>query len=74
MKQKAMDTKLIARPVVGCLTHSHFWEGPCRAGRREDMTREAETQAADAAFAAARETLNGVSDIVKLLPAIDARY
>lgn len=74
MKQKAMDTKLIARPIVGCLTHSHFWEGPCRAGRREDMTQEAETKAADKAFAAARETLKGVSDKIELLPAIDARY
>ena len=38
MKQKAMETKLVVRPLVGCLTHTHFWEGPCRAGRREDMT------------------------------------
>lgn len=74
MKQKAMDTKLIVRPIVGCLTHSHFWEGPCRAGRREDMTNEAEAKAADAAFAAALETLRQVSDKVELLPAIDARY
>ena len=42
MKQKAMETKLVVRPLVGCLTHTHFWEGPCRAGRREDMTEEAE--------------------------------
>ena len=54
MKQKAMDTKLTVRPIIGCLTHSHFWEGPCRAGRREDMTQEAEAKAADAAFAAAQ--------------------
>lgn len=74
MKQKAMDTKLIVRPIVGCLTHSHFWEGPCRAGRREDMTPEAEGMAADAAFSAAQETLKNVSEKAKLLPAIDARY
>lgn len=74
MKQKAMDTKLIVRPIVGCLTHSHFWEGPCRAGRREDMTPEAEEKAADAAFNAAQETLKNVSEKAKLLPAIDARY
>lgn len=47
MKQKAMEMKLVVRPLVGCLTHTHFWEGPCRAGRYEDMTVEAETKAAD---------------------------
>lgn len=29
VKQKAMETRLIVRPLVGCLTHTHFWEGPC---------------------------------------------
>ena len=47
MKKKAMDEKLVVRPIVGCLTHSHFWEGPCRAGHAEDMTKEAESAAAD---------------------------
>ena len=47
MKQKAMDVKLVVRPLIGCLTHTHFWEGPCRAGRKEDMTVEAETKVAD---------------------------
>ena len=74
MKQKAMDLKLVVRPIVGCLTHSHFWEGPCRAGHREDMTVEAETKAADKAFEAAKETLKGVSDKIELLRPIDARY
>lgn len=74
MKEKAMNLKLIVRPIVGCLTHSHFREGPCRAGHKEDMTVEAETKAADKAFADARETLKGVSDKISLLPAIDARY
>ena len=45
MKQKAMDMKLVVKPLVGCLTHTHFWEGPCRAGHKEDMTVEAETKA-----------------------------
>ena len=26
MKQKAMDVKLVVRPLIGCLTHTHFWE------------------------------------------------
>ena len=32
MKQKAMDLKLVVRPIVGCLTHSHFWEEPVARG------------------------------------------
>ena len=74
MKEKAIQTKLIVRPIVGCLTHSHFWEGPCRAGYKKDMTPEAETAAADRAYAAAVEMLRGASDEIELLPAIDARY
>ena len=49
MKDLAMNTKLIVRPIVGCLTHSHFWEGPCRAGYREDLTGEAVWAAAELA-------------------------
>ena len=46
MKKKAMETRLIVRPLVGCLTHTHFWEGPCRAGNPADMTSEKENAAA----------------------------
>lgn len=74
MKEKAINTKLIVRPIIGCLTHSHFWEGPCRAGHKEDMTPEAETAAADAAFAAAVEELKGANPEIEFLPAVDARY
>lgn len=74
MKPKAMDLKLIVRPIVGCLTHSHFWEGPCRAGRREDMTQEAEAKAADRAFETAVELLKGASNKIEFLDAVDARY
>ncbi|MDC7124488.1 MAG: hypothetical protein PQJ46_02910 [Spirochaetales bacterium] len=74
MIEKAIDTKLVVRPIVGCLTHSHFWEGPCRAGRKEDMTVEAEAKAADKSFADAVKQLEDISSEVELLPAIDARY
>ena len=69
-----MDCKLVVRPIVGCLTHSHFWEGPCRAGHAADMTVEAETKAADAGFEKAKEVLKGVTDEIQLLEAVDARY
>jgi len=74
MKEKALNTKLIVRPIVGCLTHSHFWEGPCRAGYREDMTPEAENAAANNAFEAAVKSLEGITSEVTLLDAVDARY
>ena len=64
MKQKAMDIKLVVRPLIGCLTHTHFWEGPCRAGRKEDMTVEAETKAADETFKSSVEALkDGISEV-----------
>ncbi len=74
MKDLAMNTKLIVRPIVGCLTHSHFWEGPCRAGYREDMTVEAESAAADRAFEAAKKVLEGATEEIHFLEAVDARY
>lgn len=74
MKERAMDLKLVVRPIVGCLTHSHFWEGPCRAGRREDMTQEAEAKAADRAYAEAVKLLESATDEIRFLDAVDARY
>ena len=74
MKQQAMKTKLVVRPIVGCLTHSHFWEGPCRAGYAKDMTPEAEDKAATAAFLTAQEELKKATPEIEMLPAIDARY
>ncbi len=74
MKQKAMDVKLIVRPIMGWLTHSHFWEGPCRAGRAEDMTPEAEKRAADGAFEAAKKKLEAATDEIEFLEPVDARY
>ncbi len=74
MKELAMKTQLVVRPIVGCLIHTHFWEGPCRAGYAKDMTPEAEAKAAQAAFDAAKEMLRKASSEMKMLPAIDARY
>ena len=74
MKEKAMNQKLVLRPIVGCLTHTHFWEGPCRAGYAKDMTPEAEARAAETAFEAAKQTLLQATPEIEMLPAIDARY
>ena len=69
-----MNLKLVVRPIVGCLTHTHFWEGPCRAGYAKDMTPEAEDAAATAAFEAAKQLLQQATPEIEMLPAIDARY
>ena len=74
MKEKAMDVKLKVRPLVGRLVHTHFWEGPCRAGNPADMTFEKENEAADRAFAAAAEMLKQASDKIEFLPPIDVRF
>ena len=74
MKEKAMNQKLVVRPIAGCLTHSHFWEGPCRAGYAKDMTPEAEDAAATAAFEAAKAQLAQATPEIEMLPAVDARY
>lgn len=74
MKARAMDGKLIVRPIVGCLTHTHFWEGPCRAGHAEDMTVEAETKAADIAFEKAVKELEKATDEIEFLEPVDGRY
>jgi L-fucose isomerase-like protein len=74
MKEKAINIKLVVRPIIGCLTHSHFWEGPCRAGHKEDMTPEVEKKAADAAFARAVKELEKVKGKIDFLAPIDARY
>ena len=74
MKKPAMEEKLVVRPIVGCLIHTHFWEGPCRAGHAEDMTKEAEAAAADRYFAQMAEELKKVTPEAELMPMVDARY
>lgn len=74
MKKLAMNEKLVLRPIVGCLTHSHFWEGPCRAGYKENMTFEAEDRAATEYFRAMQKELTGITKEAELLPMLDIRY
>lgn len=74
MKKLAKETKLIVRPVVGTLTHSHFWEGPCRAGRYEDMQPEREREDAKSLFSYCMGKLKCLTDEVTLLEAVHAVY
>lgn len=72
--KKAIEEKLVIRPLIGCLVHTHFWEGPCRAGYAENMTNEAESAAADKLFESAKQQLAGITAKVEQLPALDVRY
>lgn len=74
MKKLAMKEKLIVRPIIGYLTHSHFWEGPCRAGKKENMSPEAEEKIADTMYASLCEELKKVTSEVEFLEPIDVRY
>ncbi len=75
MKELAMNTKLIIRPIVGSLTHSHFWEGPCRAGRYEDMQPDIELANAIKDFERLDRALReSITHDVTLLDTIHAVY
>lgn len=50
MIKKAMETKLNIKPVMGILVHSDFWEGPCRAGIKEEMMPDVEMENAQKRF------------------------
>lgn len=74
MKKCALKTKLTVRPLVGCLTHTHFWEGPCRAGEPSEMTPEIERASADRSFANAVKKLKEATDEIEFLEPLDIRY
>lgn len=65
--EKAIDCKLNVKPLLGILVHSDYWEGPCRAGRKEDLQHDAEMAAAQAKFARVREQLAGLAPQIHLL-------
>lgn len=61
MRKSAMETKLTIKPVMGILIHSDFWEGPCRAGFKEQMQPEAEMKRARERF---KETTAILKDLI----------
>lgn len=46
----ALDTQVCVKPVFVNLVHAAAYEGPCRIGRHEDLTPEADRQRGDAGF------------------------
>jgi len=56
MEVKPIDVKVNVKPVFAQLIHSGPYEGPCRVGRKEELTPEAERERGRAQFEAfARE-------------------
>lgn len=74
MIEKAIKCKLNVKPVVGFLVHTKFWEGPCRAGKKEDMTPEAELKAAKEAFEIVKKDLEQVIPQVNILEPLMIPY
>lgn len=75
MVQSSMKTtKLRIKPLVGFLQHSAFWEGPCRAGKRENLMPEAEREWAKNKFPEFVEKLKDVIPEVEILEPLAVPY
>lgn len=76
MVQSAMKTtRFKIRPLVGFLQHSAFWEGPCRAGKKENLMPEAEKAWAKENFPKFIDRLKGVNaDEIEILEPIAVPY
>lgn len=75
MVQSAMKTtKLRIKPLVGFLQHSAFWEGPCRAGKKENLMPEAEREWAKQKFPEFVKMLEDVIPEVEILEPIAVPY
>ncbi len=74
MVESAMKKKLNIRPLVGFLQHSAFWEGPCRAGKFENLQPEAEKVWADNYMKEIREKVKEIIPQVNVLEPIAVPY
>lgn len=74
MVTSAMECKLNIKPLMGYLTHSEFWEGPCRGGTRDEMTPEAEKTRGAAMFETYQETLRNLPAELNLLEPLMVPY
>ena len=75
MVQSAMKTtKLRIKPLVGFLQHSAFWEGPCRAGKKENLMPEAEREWAKNQFPQYVDKLKDVIPEVEILEPVAVPY
>lgn len=74
MVKSAMEVKLNVKPLMGYMSHTEFWEGPCRGGIREEMTPEAERKKGKEFFAMFKEALAQVDPRINLLEPLLVNY
>ena len=67
MIRRALDVTLNVKPLMGILVHTDFWEGPCRAGIREEMMPDAERRTAREKFEKCKEVLEHLIPQVRVL-------
>lgn len=74
MVESAMKKKFNLRPLVGYLQHSDFWEGPCRAGKKENLMPASEKEWAKKHFEEMKIKLQEVMPEVNVLDPIPVPY
>ena len=74
MINKATDVKLNIKPLMGYMSHTEFWEGPCRGGIREEMTPEAEIAKGLKYFEMYKEALKSVTPNINILEPVFVNY
>ena len=74
MIRRAMDVTLNVKPLMGILVHTDFWEGPCRAGIREEMMPDAERRTAREKFEKCKEVLEHLIPQVRVLEPVFFPY
>jgi L-fucose isomerase-like protein len=74
MVNSALSVRLKVKPIAGYLIHTGFWEGPCRAGKREDLEPEAEKRAAAKHFASLSAELDTLDERMQVLEPLRVDY
>jgi len=72
---KPIDVQVNVKPVFAQLIHSGAYEGPCRVGKKEDLTPEAERERGRNEFqASVRDLKANLSDDVRVLEPVSMEW
>lgn len=74
MIKNVFNQKLVVQPLMGILVHTHFWEGPCRAGIMEEMQPEVEMKRAKSLFEEYKEKIKNLPEEIEVLEPILVPY